>query len=290
MTSLTPCYLFFSDVEDLLFDSFRHANPIHTERWQSIDISKMPNMAMRELLHYSFALQLPTENLQFYRDTIKPNLPWADDHFKLERVSGQPINPGVTYQYWTPGQTQSGQNASSHLRDDEQFDHSYAERYWPKFAGLSKGGILDGETERTVLRNGHSGVRFYYGDLDDLVYVLANEPLTRQAYLPVWFPEDLTASKLHKRVPCTLGYHFIMRNGAMDVTYYIRSCDYARHFRDDVYLTIRLLLWVLEQCRLACPEQSWDKVQPGRLTMHITSFHMFEADHKRFYRNRENQS
>jgi len=268
-----------------LHESFRAAPIVHTERWQSVDISTMPHMAMRERLHFSFQLPLPTEDLQFYRDEIKPNLPWADDHFVQDRVSGHPLNPGNTYEQWNPGQMAGGNNSNTHLRSNKQFDHSYAERYWPRYAGLTPGGILDGVSEERVLRNGHFGVRFRYGDLNDLVEALANEPLTRQAYLPVWFPEDLGAIVDKKaRVPCSLGYHFIMRDGRLDITYYIRSCDVHRHFRDDVYLTIRLLLWVLNQCRLAAPEKNWDDVVPGQLAMHITSLHMFAADHKRIYR------
>jgi thymidylate synthase len=176
-----------------------------------------------------------------------------------------------------------GNNAETHLRQGTQFDHSYAERYWPKYAGRTPGGRIGSYTDLSMQH--HRGIRFNYGDLNDLVDVLANEPLTRQAYLPVWFPEDLQACKDKKRVPCTLGYHFIMRDGKLDVTYYIRSCDYVRHFRDDVYLTIRLLLWVLEQCKLAAPERNWGEVMPGHLIMHITSLHMFKADHKRLYKD-----
>lgn len=62
------------------------------------------------------------------------------------------------------------------------------------------------------------------------------------------------------------------------MVYYLRSCDFVRHFRDDVYLSIRLLLWVLEQCRLANPEMGWEDIKPGTFTMHITSLHCFETD------------
>ena len=277
----------FLILADILHRQFRSAPRIHTERWQSVDISQMSHMAMREMLHYSFALELPGENLQFYRDTIKPNLPWADDHFTKDRVSGEPLNPGNTYQDWTPGQAASGNHSTDHLRKvgmNPQFDHSYAERYWPRFAGKTADGMGGRFTPVDLDMKPNRGVRFEYGDLNTLVDLLSGQPLTRQAYLPVWFPEDLYAAMEPRRVPCTLGYHFIMRNGQLDVTYYIRSCDYNRHFRDDVYLTIRLLLWILQQCRLAAPEKDWHLVQPGRLLMHITSFHMFEADHKRIYR------
>jgi hypothetical protein len=57
----------------------------------------------------------------------------------------------------------------------------------------------------------------------------------------------------------------------------MRSCDFVRHFRDDVYLTIRLLLWVLDRCRERSPEE-WVDVTPGTFRMHITSLHMFVPD------------
>ena len=167
-------------------------------------------------------------------------------------------------------------SADTHRREgeeDPQFDHSYAERYWPKAANTTKGGVLHSDRYTP-----HSGVRFLYGDLDDLVTILSREPTTRQAYLPVWFPEDLQACVEEKRVPCSLGYHFIMRRNQLHCVYYLRSCDFIRHWRDDVYLTLRLQLWVLDQCRLACPEMDWDKITPGTLTMHITSLHCFETD------------
>ena len=90
---------------------------------------------------------------------------------------------------------------------------------------------------------------------------------------------DLQACIEKKRVPCSLGYHFIMRNDELHIVYYLRSCDFVRHFRDDVYMTIRLLLWVLEQCRLTTQDHPWDNVKTGTLTMHMTSLHIFKADY-----------
>lgn len=257
----------FSDIAQDISRRLLVAPLVEGTRWQSI---KAPQ-PMLELLNYSFTYDLPTESLDFYRDQIKPNLPWADRHFEEERVSGDPINPGQTWHIWP----YSG-SANTHRREgekDPQFDHSYAERYWPKAAGTTPDGALDSDDHPV-----HNGIRFPYGDLNDLVSLLANEPTTRQAFLPIWFPEDLGAALLEKRVPCSLGYHFIMRDQKLHCVYYLRSCDFVRHFRDDVYLTLRLQLWVLEQCRLARPEMDWDKVTTGTLTMHITSLHCFSTD------------
>jgi hypothetical protein len=69
---------------------------------------------------------------------------------------------------------------------------------------------------------------------------MVREPFTRQAFLPIWYPED-TGSVHGERVPCTIGYHFIRRGDWVHVVYYIRSCDFFRHFRDDI-------IFVLEKC------------------------------------------
>lgn len=232
---------------------------VHTAKWQGVDISQKPEMATYELLNYSFTVLLPEDmNPTHYHDKIHPNIPWADDHF-LERVNGQPLNPGVQWAKWPYAKS------ADRFRDkDGIFTHTYMERYWPKYAGL-------GPDPSSI----NHGYRYNYGDLNDVVNQLVKDPLTRQAYLPVWFPEDTGA--LHGgRLPCSLGYHFILRDAKLHIIYYLRSCDYVRHFRDDIYLTLRLLMWVIEECRKL--DKDWDEVVPGSYTMHITSFHLFKAD------------
>lgn len=266
----------FDELIQWAMNGLRLASVVHPPRWQTLDVSKLDHMATHELLNTSFTLNLPQEDLSFYRSEIQPNLPWADDHFLKERVGGQPLNPGTEWKNWP-----YGKSADTH-RKNEIFSHSYAERIWPRHANQTEGGILMGEEYPP-----HRGIRFEYGDLDDLVTILAKEPLTRQAFLPLWFPEDLRAIMLGERVPCTLGYQFIMRENRLHMVYFIRSCDFVRHFRDDVYMAIRLLLWVLNQCRLAAPEMDWRSVTPGSLTMHITSFHIFKADHKILFKEKK---
>jgi hypothetical protein len=131
--------------------------------------------------------------------------------------------------------------------------------------------------------------RYPYGDLDDVVSLLAREPYTRQSYLPVWFPED-TGAVPGERVPCTLGYHFILRRGQLHCFYPMRSCDLLRHFRNDVYMAVRLTQWILEELvkvqgydeahePVGGPKPfDWSSVTPGLLTMHMVSLHVFEPD------------
>lgn len=228
------------------------------DQWQSIDVSTKPEMVTRETLNFSFQVAVMGESLKAIREDIKPNLPWADDHFE-ERVSGQPLNPGKQWRFWPWALSADG------FRDGAgQFSHTYMERIWPKHAGAF-----------AVKGADNVGIRYRYGDLQDVVKHLHAHPLSRQAYLPIWFPED-TGVAHGERVPCTLGYHFIHREGYLHTVYYIRSCDVVRHFQDDIYLAVRLKLWLLAQLREL--DTQWKKVSPGFFTMHITSLHMFKAD------------
>jgi hypothetical protein len=253
---------------------------VEPTRWQSMDVSKRPEAATREVLNHTFKAPIHTEDLDDLREQIAPNLPWADDHF-LERVGGKPLNPGIEWAHWPWGNSansfrQEKVPTSPTLNPSKEadmegyapgFSHTYMERMWPKKAN---GGVKP-----------HRGVRYEYGDAMDVVAHLAKAPDSRQAYLPIWFPED--TGKLDVRVPCTLGYHFIQRHGYLHCVYYISSCDLYRHFRDDVYLTVRLQLWVLDQLRMWGGTQDdaprfWAGVKPGTFTMHITSLHCFVND------------
>lgn len=257
--------------------SLMPSTPVTTQRWQGVDVSERPEMQMHEVEHFSFMVDTcGIIDLDVFRNMIRPNLPWADDHF-LERVCGLPINPGVEWANW-PG----SDSAANFLDDNGKFNHNYMERYWPRYAGYATGPTSNSseyaqQLDGRDLGYPNAGIYHQFGDLDGVVRHLANEPYTRQAYLPVWFPED-TGDVHSDRKPCTLGYHFFQRDGRLDITYYIRSCDYTRHFRDDIYLTIRLQLWMLERCVKRNPE-FWQNVRLGRYIMHITSLHMFRNDY-----------
>lgn len=242
---------------DRVRTALRHASYIvDGKRWQSVDVTSKPEMVMREVFNTSFGVSLYSEDYRDYQVDIQPNLPWADDHFE-ERVGGQPLNPGKEWRNWPWAHSADNFRTSS-----EQFSHTYMERYWPKYANSP---LLDPK----------KGVRYDYGDLSDMVEHLFQNPETRQAYLPVWFPEDTGVSH-GERVPCSLGYHFLYRHRHLHMTYYIRSCDFTRHFADDLYLSLRLQLWVLDQIR--DQSEAWKGARPGSFIFHCVSMHCFEND------------
>lgn len=164
------------------------------------------------------------------RELIKPNLPWADEHFK-ERIGGLPLNPPPSHAIWP-----FNKNLNTDFMKGEKFDHTYPERFWPKSAGKPSPAATRILKQKGVdLISYNKGIRFNYGDLSDVITKLAKDPYTRQAYLPIWFPED-TGKEENIRVPCSLGYHFMIRNGRLDIKYIMRSTDMLRHFQDDIYL------------------------------------------------------
>lgn len=260
------------------------AQEVKGTRWQSTDVSDKPEMRMKEILNHSFQVPLGgSELLDHWRNDIRPNLPWADIHF-LERVGGEPLNPGRSWEDWPWALA-----ADKHRHEDGgKFSHTYMERYWPKRAN---GAASRDEDEHM------QGIRYPYGDLNDVISHLLKDPLSRQAFLPVWFPED-TGVVHGERVPCTLGYHWIMRHGYLHTTYYIRSCDFVRHFRDDLYLSVRLSIWLLDQLRetelrlgedVPAADQSWHEVKLGLFTFHCVSMHCFVNDWNRMYAQKATQ-
>ena len=223
---------------------------VDTGHWQAL--RGVPHTKTYEL--QNVVIEMPImSTVGSWQSWIRPNLPWAEDHFQ-ERVGGEPLNPGEQYKNWPWYRG----GVETH-KPQGLFSHTYMERFWPKQAGVL----------HHVGTN--YGIRFRYGDLGDLLSLLRRDPFTRQAYLPIWFPEDLTASIENQRVPCSIGYHFMLRDDRLYCTYMIRSCDFIRYFQDDAYMAGRLVQWILQQL-------GWDEASPGLLTMVIPSLHIFEGD------------
>ena len=249
---------------------------VATGEWQSQDISDKPMLATHEVVNASFDMVIPATAHEL-AEVTGAHMPWAEDHFR-ERVSGEPLNPPPSEEWWPFAQKVNRDHKSE---PGGKFSHTYPERFWSKYAGeayedMAQSNSLDWQPLH--------GIRFDYGDLQDVVNQLTRGPLTRQAYLPIWFPED-TGAVHGKRVPCTLGYHFLIRQGVLQIVYYMRSCDLIRHFQDDVYMAGRLAQWMVQEIlanqivsgyNFANPQEAPLKV--GHLIMHIVSLHCFAGD------------
>lgn len=231
------------------------ASLVEVGEWQAIK-GDTPFAKTYELEDLSLEIPVP-ESKEEWVQMIRPNLPWAEDHFQ-ERVSGLPLNPAPSHEWWPFNVNKN----KLHIKQGK-FSHTYPERFWPRYASAT-----DDPDDRPKGPDGSNmGIRYRYGDFDDLVKMLLERPHTRQAYLPIWFPED-TGAHHGERVPCSLGYHFLNRNGLMKCVYYMRSCDFIRYFRDDVYMAGRLLQEVCHRVG----------AKPSKLILHISSLHVFGGD------------
>lgn len=214
---------------------------IQTAMWQG---TEEPPVFL-EILHADLVARMsPTEEQA--SDVTGATQPWAKVHF-AERVGGKPLNPPPSHTMWL-------KDTDKYL-SGKAFSHSYPERMWaPKTPGI----------------------RFQTGNLGDAVTLLKNDPTTRQCYVPMWFPEDLVAANRGERVPCSFGWHFMLR-GTPDGTgdelhcsYHMRSCDVVRHLHNDLYFANCLTLWMIKEANL-------DAV-PGVLHFSSTSLHCFAND------------
>lgn len=201
----------------------------------------------------------PENNMISWQNHIKPSLPWAEDHFQ-ERVSGEPLNPAPSYQWWPYYK----QPEDWEIDGDHTFSHTYPER----------------------INTDHiKGIRYHYGNLSDVLDLLCKNPKTRQAYLPIWFPED-TGAVHGERVPCSIGYLFTCKEVEapredekglfyeMDIHYNLRSCDFVRHFDNDMYMAGRLLQWVCQVLN----EVSDYHFKPHHLNVNIANLHIFKGE------------
>jgi hypothetical protein len=233
----------------------KHGMIVDPGRWQGIETTGKPDLETLELLNLQ--LEVPVSNrLEWLQLEIEPSLPWADLEFE-ERVGGTPRNPHQSLTHWPWWHGQEGLTMY-----DGMFTHTYSERFWPP---------------------DKDGIHYAYGDLNGVVDLLVRNPHTRQATFPIFFPED-TGAVHGGRIPCTLHYHFLLRGDLLHMWYAIRSCDAVRHFRDDLYMACRLLLWVIQACGDAVDEDtdrddfSWHNVRPGTLNFTAYSFHIHKGD------------
>jgi len=147
-----------------------------------------------------------------------------------ERVGPEPLNPGEAWRH-------DEEYWKDFLHPYGEFSYTYSERMVPLLRGLI----------RTLKEDSHS----------------------RQAWLPIWWEHDGGLTNMN-RVPCSLGYHFMVRGGKLYLHYIMRSCDFIKHFQKDVALAMMLQLHVAQNLEVV--------TAPGLFTHTIFSLHAFAKD------------
>ena len=197
-----------------------------------------PDYETRELQNYSYCL-LDAKS----QDIPGVIQPWADAEFG-ERVT-DPFPRHEEYGLGTPNFINPGK--AWELRPE----------VWTEYL---HGGKMAYTYNELLWKN---------DQLMKIMEALLNDPDSRQLWVSLWNPEkDPDFLGGISRVPCSLGYAFQVRDGKLNMHYVMRSCDFATHFRNDVYLAIKLLEWMAEKTHYPV----------GSFTHTIFSLHVYNKD------------
>lgn len=200
---------------------------------------------VKELMGVAFKVSKPLLNREevikyVFRDPeeAKRIIKYCKQEIK-DRCSGKPLNPGNSYKIradmWT-----------KFLEGNKKFSYQYAERLWTN------------NQFRTVID------------------ILKKDSGTRQAVLSVWNPDkDMQADKLGggNRIPCSLFYQFMIRNGRLHLIYSMRSNDFLGHHPIDLYCATGLMEYVVKELKDTYPD-----LKVGSLTYLCSSLHCFNWD------------
>lgn len=209
---------------------------IQGQTMQDKNIADNPDFNTREIQAFSFAIIDTSDKDQM------PNLTreWAEAEF-LERIGypeafgldserRQPSNPGLAYL--------KRKEVWEEFLVDGKFAYSYSERmFW---------------------------------QIDPIIDELQKNPATRQAIIRI-HDNFIDLKKLGKdRLPCSLQYHFMIRDNELDIIYTMRSSDFVTHFCNDIYLAIKLQEYIASQINRFT----------GKFIFFCSSLHIYRKDWK----------
>lgn len=209
-------------------------------------------LLVREALNYSYSLPLEAGNITFAQ--------FSQLYSLLPRMEAEKEKWSMAQPWW------------------DWFEKEMLARESRDISTLLDRRAVEAHPLRESLREG-SWPSYTYaerlrlsGGLDTVCDILREEPYSRRAYLPIFLPEDALRATSPTRVPCSLGFHFLIRSdGQVDrlhVTYDMRACDFSTFWLTDVLLATEMGREVALRLQ----------VETGLLVHQITSLHLFEAD------------
>lgn len=145
-----------------------------------------------------------------------------------ERISPTYVNPGKAYKLRS--------EVWDEFLVDGKFEYSYNERIFPQ--------------------------------LQLIIEELKRHSETRQAIIHIHDAARDTARMGKQRVPCSLSYQFMKREGKLDIIYSMRSSDFSTHFQNDIWLADELRRHLARQL-------NWPV---GKFFMSVASLHLYKKD------------
>lgn len=150
-----------------------------------------------------------------------------------ERVNDTPVNPGEAYKR---------RDAWAEFLHNGKFSYTYSERL--------------------------------NGQIDDVVDLINAAPNTRQAIIQIYDKNiDNERRNGTMRIPCSMYYQFLPRDGKLDLIYNIRSNDFYEHFKYDIWHAATLNKYIALKTDL----------KAGDLIYFAGSLHAFKKDKKEIF-------
>jgi|GEM_PF-930955 len=215
------------------------------ETMQDKDVRGDEGFKTKEVSSYSFMITNPLamreEAVLYFVDT-DPTLEGEEKERAKRRLMGycrQEIEGRTSFKIMNPGTSWKNRpEIWEEFIHEGKFAYSYYERISPQ--------------------------------LPRIIDELGRRPNTRQAIINIHsnFYGDIQGMGGHGRVPCSMYYQVMRREGKLNLIYCMRSCDLLIHFPVDVYLAIGMQKFIAKQL----------KIPVGQYSMFMGSFHAYYKD------------
>lgn len=207
---------------------------VHTQTMQNKVIADDENYQTKELEGFSFAIINADDKDEMPGVTLE----WCKAEL-AERLSEDTINPGEAYklrhEVWDEFLVEKIDHTM--LETKIEFDYTYNER-----------------------------INY---QLKHIVEELKLHPESRQAIIEIHNNiRDLSSLGGRARIPCSMFYQYMLRDGKLDVIYVMRSTDFQTHFQNDIWQACSIRDYVAKQIG----------VQPGKFIMFASSLHIYKKD------------
>ena len=185
------------------------------------------------------------------------NYNFLEQEFK-EWIDPNTCNPGRAWE-------KDPQTWSPFMREDGTFQYTYNQRFFLKDPDSSP-----------ICVDLMSRSQFQL-----VVDLLNKDPYSRQAFVGIWSPyhdlEKTVGQGPCSRVPCTIGYHFFLRDAPegsdkkfnLEMVYIMRSLNISWNLWNDLWLVTNLFDWMVKQLDL-----SGLSVGNGSICFQVGSLHI----------------
>lgn len=222
-------------IREIERDLFEMGLEVHPESMQDIDTKDNEDFKTKEIMGYNYCI-LDGSDKDAMLEYMGLPLVYAQLEFK-ERMNsyarGHESNPGTSYL--------TRYDVWSKFLHDDKFSYTYNERL-------------------------HEAGQFWA-----VFHELKRRPNSRQAIIQIYdFHKDLERMGGRERIPCSLMYQFMIRDGKVHMHYFQRSCDLLTHAAYDIWFglaTKDYMAYSLER-------------PTGYLYHNITSLHAYYKDLK----------